>query len=273
MHRFFSSAICRASLFAVGCVLACMMISCTSLDPKRRHDIVFETLTTHDDFQLAAKRVTENTGGEIIERPSFTPRSADISDISRRSLSSAYVGYMGGMQGALFDSIFYDTQSNDTIAISVHSYYPLITAAALAQELEHPAPILSNAEKLNGTLPMSLKSKILFQILTLITPAMGNTYLYTNNPFIENMNITPEIVVPLLVDAGFTFFLLKEINQPTRSGSYIFGAVALTMRIAGIMGLSAGIDRYNTLARSGYDLSLDALQDFRVKISLDIPIQ
>src|SRR5579883_538148 len=255
MQRLFSAALSYAPVVVVGAVLMCLLTSCASLDPNHRHDVVFETMTTHDDFQLAAKRVTENTGGELVERPSFTPRSADISDLSRRSLSSTYIGYMGGMQGALFDSIFYDTQPNDSVAISIHSYYPLITATALAQELENPAPILNNEDKMKADLPMSLKSKTLFQILTLITPAIGNTYLYTDNPFIEDMNVTPEVITPLLVDAGFTFFLLKEMNQPTRSGTYIFGAVAITMRIAGIMGLSAGIDRYNTLARSGYDLS------------------
>jgi hypothetical protein len=273
MQRLISAALSYAPVIVVGAVIACMLTSCASLDPKHRHDVAFETMTTHDDFQLAAKRVSENTGGELVERPSFTPRSADISDLSRRSLSSTYVGYMGGMQGPLFDSLFYDTQPSDSVVISIHSYYPLITATAIAQELEHPASILSNEEKMKGDLPMSLKSKALFQILTLVTPALGNTYLYTNNPFIESANVTPEIIIPLLVDAGFTFFLLKEMNEPTRSGTYIFGAVAITMRVAGIMGLSAGIDRYNTLARSGYDLSLDALQSFRAKISVDIPLQ
>jgi len=273
MFRFFSAARVYLPVIILGVALTCMLVSCATLDPKHRHDVVFQTITTHDDFQLAAKRVTENTGGELVERPSFTPRSADISDISRRSLSSTYVGYMGGTQGALFDSIFYDTQPSDSVAISIHSYYPLITAAAIAQELEHPAPVLSNEDKFKPDLPMGLKSKLLFQALTLITPALGNTYLYTNNPFVNDVNVTPEVLIPLLVDAGFTYFLLREMDQSTRPGTYIFGVVGITMRVAGIMGLSAGVDRYNTLARSGYDLSLDALQNFRARISVDIPIQ
>ncbi|HET7153000.1 MAG TPA: hypothetical protein VFJ29_04480 [Candidatus Kapabacteria bacterium] len=273
MFRFFSAARAYIPVIVLGGMVACILTSCATLDPKHRHDVVFQTMTTHDDFQLAAKHVTENTGGELVERPSFTPRSADISDISRRSLSSTYVGYMGGTQGGLFDSIFYDTQPNDSIAISIHSYYPLIMATALAEELDHPAPVLNNEDKFKPDLPMSLKSKTLFQALTLITPALGNTYLYTNNPFVENINITPEILIPLLVDAGFTYFLLREMDQSTRPGTYIFGVVGITMRVAGIMGLSAGVDRYNTLARSGYDLSLDALENFRARISVDIPIQ
>jgi len=263
-----SKVLTRAARAALV-ITACSFVGCASLNVQKRSSAEIQVAGTYTDLQSAVRHAAENLGGEVVEYPNSSPEQPGMKAISSNNISGWFAGYTAIAQNPTLDTIYY-VHTADSAELTVHSHHPVILAAAIAQELAHPSPAREAEQRDSSSVPMTSKSKPLFMAMSMIEPAIGNTYLFADNPFVLHADIIPEIAFPLLVDAGLIYFLIAEHDKPSRPGTYILGTVALTLRVVGIAGFSADIDRYNTLVRSGYDLSLDALRDLQGRLTLSV---
>lgn len=267
-----------ATMCALGCAFA--LSSCMTFQPSHRREIRFAINGSHDQFQMATRNASERMGGSIIELSIFTPRSADIVDTSRREQSSIYIGFMTPTSGPILDSLALTSYGPDSGIVSIKAFYPLIAGKAIQEEMDYPRTMTSVSERKAARTAMDTKSKLVFSGLTLLSPALANTYLLIGNPFAGDNPEFTSILIPLAADAGFAFFALseqgyvdKEKTQPkSKAGMVVLGIAALFMRLNGLFGLSSEIDRFNTVVRSGYNVDLDDIRFFKTQLTWNVPI-
>ena len=243
---------------------------CATLNVKNHETVDFRAAATYSSLQLAARHAAENLGGEVIEHPNPSP--ASITGGEHGNNSGWFAIYTPMEANPTLDTADYFFRTDDTVELTVHAYHPLIISTAFTQELSRPAAVREAEQRDSAVTLMPLKSKKIFMALTMLDPGVGNMYLLADNPFVFRANVLPEVVFPFLVDAGLIYFAVAESGKTHKPGTYIAGLTALSLRIAGIAGFSAEIDRYNCLAHSGYDLSRDALKDAQAKFSLTIQL-
>ena len=259
-------------LHIVVMVCAVTLSACTTFQPIHRKEITFPIKGSHDQFMAAAKVASERLGGTIIERPIFTPRSAELVDSSRRDQSSIYVGFMTPTSGLILDSLWLKSVGPDSGIVVIRSFYPVIAGSAITEEMEYPHVVGSIAERRAERPAMPTKSRLLYDGLSLVSPALANTYLLIGNPFAGASPEVVSILIPLAIDAGLAFFAFSEQGNSSKPGTAALGLAAVYMRLSGVFGLSTEIDRYNTVARSGYNLDLDGLQFFKTQITMTVNI-
>ncbi len=234
---------------------AVVLTACTTFDPSHRSEIIFPTTAMMEQVQAATKNAAERLGGQMVERAIASPRSA-FGDTTRRDLGGYAVGFIAPLAGTTLDTVIYKPINPDSAVVVIHGYLPYVGASAILEEIDFPRPLYSAPERMAVDPPMGLKSKLLFSALTLVSPSIGATYLLISNPFGKDASEVMTILVPLVIDAGTLFFYMTK-QGTSNPALAVFALGSVYMRISGVFGLAAEIDRYNILARSGYHLSLE----------------
>jgi hypothetical protein len=248
-----SSQAVRVLLLSLLCGIA--VVGCTTFDPTHRSEIIFSTTATNEQVQAAAKSAAERLGGQMVERAISSPTSAG-GDSTRRDLGGYSVGFFAPLAGYTLDTLIYKPITSDSALVIMHGFLPYMAATAIAEELDYPRSLYTATERHATTPPLTIKSKLLFSALSLLSPSIGATYLLINNPFGKDASEVMSILVPLVIDAGALFFYITE-KGTSRPGLGVLGLAAVYMRLSGLFGLSAEVDRYNMLAMSGYHIGLE----------------